>query len=359
MSKSKILIMAAGTGGHIIPALAVAKFLMAHDVTVRWLGTPQGLEQQLVPPTRIPLDTIAMRGVRRKGIASLLAMPMRLCRAVMQALRVLRAFRPDVVIGFGGFVTVPGGIATWLLRKPLLIHEQNAVAGLSNRCLALLARQVFQAFPDTFTHRYHAITCGNPLREEIIRLPNPQQRYAQRFGPLRLLVIGGSQGAKLFTELVPATVARLTTPLEVWHSAGQRLFTDTEAAYQRHNISARVAPFIDDMASAYAWADLIICRAGALTVSELAAVGLAAVLIPYAFAVDDHQTHNAQWLARSGGALILSEREATIDNLATLLTNIMQRETLLDMAIATRQLSQTTATTVIGDKALALLAAKS
>jgi len=342
----KILIMAGGTGGHILPALAVAQALQAHHMEIHWLGTEQGLEQQLIPPTGIPIHNIKMRGVRGKGITGLLLAPFRVMQATFQAIQIIRKIKPAAVIGFGGFVTAPGGLAAWLLRKPLILHEQNAVAGMSNRCLAYLATAVFQAFPNTFPKNRHAITCGNPVRTEILALPTPELRAKNPDQPLHLLIIGGSRGAALFNQMIPEIIGALTSSQpEVWHSTGKGSQEKTQGLYNQLGIAAHVVEFIDDMPAAYTWADLVICRAGALTVAELAAAGVASILIPYPHAVDDHQTKNGAWLVNAGAAILIPQHQLSHQKLAELLVGFStDKETLLRMAVAARNLAITDAT---------------
>lgn len=346
-SKGGVLIMAGGTGGHVLPALAVAKALQAHNIEIHWLGTPFGLEQQLIPPTGIPLHNINMRGVRGKGILGLLAAPFRLLYATYQSIRIITKLKPALVVGFGGFVTAPGGLATWLLRKPLILHEQNAVAGMSNRCLSYLADTVFQAFPDTFPPNRHAITCGNPVRAEILALPSPMSRAPRNPDePLHLLVVGGSLGAAVFNQIIPEALHALPQAQrpEVWHSTGKKSAEKTKALYAQLGIKARVAEFIDDMAAAYAWADLVICRAGALTVSELAAAGVASILVPYPHAVDDHQTKNAEWLVNAKAALLMPQDQLDKQKFAMVLQTLSKnKDELRAMAIAARELAVTDA----------------
>jgi UDP-N-acetylglucosamine--N-acetylmuramyl-(pentapeptide) pyrophosphoryl-undecaprenol N-acetylglucosamine transferase len=343
----KILIMAAGTGGHILPALSVAKALQAYDIEIHWLGTEFGLEQKLIPPTKIPIHTIKMRGIRGKGIVGLLIAPFRLLYAACQAIHLIRKLKPTTVIGFGGFVTAPGGLASWLLRKPLILHEQNAVAGLSNRCLSYLATIVFQAFPDTFPLSRHAITCGNPVRAEIIALPSPELRFKNPGQPLRVLIIGGSLGAAVFNQIIPETLGAfaLSERPEVWHSTGKGAAEKVQNTYNQSGITAHVVEFIADMSRAYAWADLVICRAGASTIAELAAVGVASILIPYPHAVDDHQTKNGAWLVNAGAAILIPQNQLNPQKLAALLVKFSSdRQALLDMAMAARTLAITDAT---------------
>ena len=319
-AKAPILIMAGGTGGHVFPALALARLLRAASHEVIWLGTRRGLEARLVPAEKIDIEWLSMSGLRGKGFATLLAAPFKLVFSIWQALLVMRRRRPRLVVGFGGFVTGPGGVAAWLTRRPLLIHEQNAIAGYSNRCLAHLARKVLAAFPRAFPPGIDAYVVGNPVRAEIVQQPPPATRFARREGTLRLLIVGGSLGAARLNAVVPfavAQVAQAGLALNVRHQAGERGIEAARAAYAQAGVKADVSPFIDDMARAYADADLVICRAGALTISELAAVGVAAVLVPFPAAVDDHQTVNAQFLVREGAAVLIADRDLTADRLAT------------------------------------------
>ncbi len=316
-----ILVMAGGTGGHVYPALAVARALEARSREVVWLGTRRGLESKIVPAAGIEIEWINVRGLRRKGLRSLLAAPFQVMGALVQSLGVMHRRRPAAVLGMGGFVAGPGGLAAWLTRRPLLIHEQNAVAGLTNRLLARLARVVLQAFPGSFNSRIAAETVGNPVREDIAAVAPPADRYPGHAGPLRLLVLGGSQGALALNTTVPAALALLPGDRRpvVRHQCGSLTLEAARAAYAEHSVDAELVPFIDDMAAAYAWADLVVCRAGALTVAELCAVGLPAVFVPYPAAVDDHQTANARPMAEAGAAVIVDERDLTDRLLADLL----------------------------------------
>jgi UDP-N-acetylglucosamine--N-acetylmuramyl-(pentapeptide) pyrophosphoryl-undecaprenol N-acetylglucosamine transferase len=318
MSVKPVLIMAGGTGGHVFPALAVARALRRRNESVVWLGTRQGLESRLVPAEGITLETIPVSGLRRKGVLTWLVAPWRLAIAVAEALRIVRRRRPKVVLGMGGFASGPGGLAAWLLGRPLVIHEQNAVAGLTNRLLAGLAREVLEAFPGSFSARTKTRLTGNPVRAEIIALPDPQQRLAGRSGVLRLLVLGGSQGARALNDTLPAAVAQLPAGSrpDIWHQAGEATLELARHAYAEAGVSARVEAFITDMAAAYAWADVVVCRAGALTIAELAAAGLPAVLVPFPGAVDDHQTRNAAYLVNAGAAVLIPQTELTPARLA-------------------------------------------
>lgn len=333
MTGAPILIMAGGTGGHVFPALALARLLRASSHEVIWLGTRTGLEARLVPPENIPIEWLSMSGLRGKGVVTLLLAPFKLAWTIVQALGVMRRRRPGLVVGFGGFVTGPGGVAAWLMRRPLLIHEQNAIAGYSNRCLAHLARRVLTAFPDAFPAGIETRVVGNPVRAEIVMQPPPALRFARREGALRLLVVGGSLGAARLNTVVPFAVKQSGLTLHVRHQAGERGIEAARKAYAEAGVRAEVSPFIDDMAQAYADADLVICRAGALTISELAAVGVAAILVPFPAAVDDHQTYNAQYLVGEDAAVLIADRELTPERLSAELKSLCAgRGKLLAMA---------------------------
>jgi UDP-N-acetylglucosamine--N-acetylmuramyl-(pentapeptide) pyrophosphoryl-undecaprenol N-acetylglucosamine transferase len=330
------LVMAGGTGGHVFPALALAEALRARQHRVVWMGTSQGLEATLVPAAGFPLELITVAGLRGRGALGWLLAPLRVLRAVWQASRAIGRVRPALVIGLGGFASGPGGIAAWLARRPLIVHEQNAVPGLTNRVLARFAARVFEAFPGSFGAALGGrVECvGNPVRAAIAALPAPRARYQDRAGRVRLLVIGGSQGAQALNAVVPQALARLASdhPFEVRHQAGARHIDAARAAYAAAAVSAEVVPFIDDIAAAYAWADLVVCRSGAMTVSELAAVGLAAVLVPFPAAADDHQAANARWLVGAGAARLLAQTELTPESLAATLAALSERGALLAMA---------------------------
>ncbi|HUX74495.1 MAG TPA: undecaprenyldiphospho-muramoylpentapeptide beta-N-acetylglucosaminyltransferase [Steroidobacteraceae bacterium] len=351
-----VLIMAGGTGGHVFPALAAAEVLRERGVSVVWLGTPASLEARLVPANGFPIDWLRVAGIRGKGLPARLLAPFSIGRAVVEAARVLRRRRPRAVLGAGGFVSGPGGIAAWLLRIPLLIHEQNAVAGMTNRWLARLAVQVLEAFPGSFGGGVHALCIGNPVRADIAALEAPALRFAGRSGPLRLLVIGGSQGARRLNEWLPAALSTLPVEFrpQLRHQTGARDLAAVRDAYARARIDAQTAAFIDDMAEAYGWADMAICRAGALTIAELQAAGLGALLIPFPAAVDDHQTRNAEALARIGGARIVQERDLDAERLGGLIMEMgADRERLLSMAQAARASAITDAASRLADFCIA------
>jgi UDP-N-acetylglucosamine--N-acetylmuramyl-(pentapeptide) pyrophosphoryl-undecaprenol N-acetylglucosamine transferase len=356
-TRQPILIMAGGTGGHVFPALALARLLRAASHEVIWLGTRRGLEARVVPAEKIEIEWLSMSGLRGKGIATLLVAPFKLLHSIWQALSVMRRRRPGLVVGFGGFVTGPGGVAAWLTRRPLVIHEQNAIAGYSNRCLAHLSRKVLSAFPNAFPRGIAVRVVGNPVRAEIVQQPPPAERFARRAGALRLLVVGGSLGATRLNAVVPFAVAQSGLALNVRHQAGERGIDAARAAYAQAGVKAELSPFIDDMARAYADADLVICRAGALTVSELAAVGVAAVLVPFPAAVDDHQTVNAQFLVREGAAVLIADRDLTAERLAAELKVLCQRGKLLAMAERARLVAKPRAAEDLAAACLKMLAA--
>jgi UDP-N-acetylglucosamine--N-acetylmuramyl-(pentapeptide) pyrophosphoryl-undecaprenol N-acetylglucosamine transferase len=349
----KILIMAGGTGGHVFPALAVAQALRDRGHEIVWMGAPDSFEARVVPQHAIPLEFVRVSGLRGKGVLKLLWAPLILCRALLQAMAALRRQRPQVVLGMGGFASGPGGVAAWLLRRPLLIHEQNAVAGLTNRALSWLACHTLQAFPGTFRSA-GALTVGNPVRTALTGLPHPAERLAHRSGPLRVLVIGGSQGARALNERLPEALACLPAAQrpEVWHQAGRTLDL-AQSAYARAQVPVRLEAFIADMAAAYGWADLVVCRAGASTVAELCAAGCAALLVPFPHAVDDHQTANGQYLVQGGAALLVQERDLSAELLAQRLRDLLaDRARLTRMAQAARRLAWHDAAERIADHCL-------
>ena len=351
-----VMIMAGGTGGHVYPALAVADYLHARGVPLFWLGTRLGLEYSVVPARGIRLFTIRVGGLRGKGPVRWLLAPLSLAVALFQSLRILLRCRPGVVLGMGGFVSGPGGVAAWLLRIPLCLHEQNAIAGLTNRLLLPLAARVMEGFPGTFSGAKVATT-GNPVRRDILALPPPAQRLAGRAGqPLRLLVLGGSLGARVLNETVPRALARLPQEDEVVvrHQTGRAHIDGVRDDYRTLGLDASgVEAYIEDMAGAYAWADMILCRAGALTLSEICAAGIAAVLVPYPYAVDDHQTANARQLVEAGAAILLPQHKLDPAGLEDLLADFTRdRERLLAMAEAARSCARPDAAEEVGDSCL-------
>lgn len=344
MSGGMVLIMAGGTGGHVFPALAVARALRADGIAVAWLGSRGGMEERVVQRDGIAFHGIRIRGLRGKGVTAWLLAPLRLAGAVAEALALMIRLRPRVVLGMGGFAAGPGGLAAWLLRRPLVIHEQNAVAGWTNRLLARLARRVLGAYPNVLGP---VEVVGNPVRPEIAALPAPAVRLAGRKGPLRVLVLGGSQGARALNATVPESLAQLPAGIavEVVHQTGVSEQAQTQQAYARLGVQAEVLAFIEDMAAAYGWADLAVCRAGALTLAEVTAAGVGTVLVPYPHAVDDHQTRNAEYLVAAGAAVLQPQDSLTVAGLAELLAPLLgDRDRLRDMARQARALARPDAT---------------
>ncbi len=334
-----ILIMAGGTGGHVFPGLAVAHELKASGWQVVWLGTQAGMENKLVAQQGYPLETISFSGLRGKRLFTWLTLPLRLLRAFKQSLDVLRRVQPDIVLGMGGYPAFPGGMMAVLLNKPLLIHEQNSVLGLTNRILARMADKVILGFPAGIkADADKVVIAGNPVRQEIATLEAPERRFAGRTGPLRLLVVGGSQGAQILNTVVPQALQKIPQDRRpvVVHQAGEKNLDAIRRNYQALGVTAQWVAFIDDMAEQYAACDLVLCRAGALTVAELAAAGVASILVPYPHAVDDHQTGNARFLSDHQAAVLLPQADLDPDRLAALL-NSLTREKLLVMANAARR----------------------
>ena len=338
-----VLIMAGGTGGHVFPALAVADELRLRGIPVVWLGTKAGIESRLVPQAGYPIEWMSISGLRGKNKITLLLAPVRLTMACWQALAVLLRRKPCVVLGMGGFASGPGGLMAWLIRKPLLVHEQNAIPGLTNKVLARFATVVLQAFPAVFRQ---AITTGNPVRQSICEITKPEDRAAKRQAQhqdnLRLLVIGGSLGAVKLNEIIPQALAKIEKNKrpQVIHQTGLKNIESAKTFYSEVDVEAKVEAFIDDMPSVYEWADLVICRAGAMTVFELAAAGIASILVPYPHAVDDHQTYNAYYLEKAGAAIIKQQDELSADWLVDVINDFSaNRKKLLDMAVAARKLA--------------------
>jgi UDP-N-acetylglucosamine--N-acetylmuramyl-(pentapeptide) pyrophosphoryl-undecaprenol N-acetylglucosamine transferase len=337
--------MAGGTGGHIFPGLAVAQALLDKGWRVHWMGAPNSMESRLVPQRGIPLELVEFSGVRGKGVGTLIRLPLRLLRAFWQSAQVVRRVRPQVVVGLGGYITLPGGLMARLLGRPLVLHEQNSIAGMANKVLAKVASKVFTAFPSVFAKGEWV---GNPLRAEFMRQDAPKDRFAQRSGPLKVLVVGGSLGARALNTVVPQALALIAPELRpmVTHQAGEKQIDELRANYQRAAVQAELTPFIDNTAQAYADADLIICRAGASTVTEIAAVGAAAVFVPFPAAVDDHQTHNARFLVDRGAGWLVNQTQLTPQYLAELLQTTT-REVLLARAVAAKSMQQLQATDAV------------
>jgi UDP-N-acetylglucosamine--N-acetylmuramyl-(pentapeptide) pyrophosphoryl-undecaprenol N-acetylglucosamine transferase len=339
MIQGPVLIMAGGTGGHVFPALSVANVLRDRGVPVVWLGVPGSMESRLVPANGFPIEWVQVQGIRGKGLAAWLMAPFRIVSAVVQTMAVLRRVRPRAVLGAGGYVSGPGGIAAWLLRIPLLIHEQNAIPGLTNRWLARIASQVLQGFPGSFDKRLSARFVGNPVRADIAAIPEPAVRFQGRSGRARLLVFGGSQGAQRLNAMVPLALSQLDPERrpQVRHQAGERGIDAARDAYRQARVEAEVTPFIEDMAAAYAWADVAVCRAGAMTIAELQAAGLGALLIPLPVATDDHQTKNAETMVHIGAGHVLQERDMTAEILSACIADLTaDRDRMRRMATAAR-----------------------
>ena len=343
--KYTIMIMAGGTGGHVYPAMAVADYMKEHGWTIVWLCTEGGMENKLIEGKDYKKAMITMRGVRGKGLLGWLLLPFKLARALQQSFAAIRLHQPNVVLGMGGFAAFPGGLMAKILGKPLVLHEQNSIAGLTNKSLSLIANRVLAAFPSAFERRAELV--GNPVRAEITQLPAPEKRYGQRTGKLNLLVVGGSLGAQALNDVLPKALANLPkAAFNVVHQAGEKHITALQANYQAAAVAAETKAFINNMAEQYAWADVVICRAGALTVAELACVGVASILVPFPHAVDDHQTYNAQYLSDAGAAQLIQQTEFSVQKAAEILRNLT-REICLDMAIKAKQLAKPDATQAV------------
>lgn len=361
IESATVLIMAAGTGGHVFPALSIAQKLQEHNVHTEWMGTHQGMENRLLEGTGIKIHAVSAKGLKGKGIARLIVAPFMLIQALYQSLRVLAKVNPDCVLGMGGFVSGPGGLATKLTGRKLLIHEQNAVPGSTNKLLARIANQVFEAFPATFPNSKKVIHTGNPLRKEIAALATLTRKFEGAGRPLRILVLGGSQGALAINEVLPAVLADWPSETfpEVRHQTGDRTLEQTRTLYEQQGLEGKeaiiVEPFIDDMAEAYTWADLVICRSGASTVSEIAAVALPSILIPYPHHSDQQQTHNANWLVNAGAAHLLQQSDLTQAALRSLLSDLdSNRAKLQEMSDAARRIAVCDADEAIANRCLEL-----
>lgn len=343
----KVLIMAGGTGGHVFPGLAVAKHMREQGIEVHWLGTRQSFEARVIPNEGIPIHFISISGVRGKGLKNLLFASFKIIYAVIQASLIIHRIKPDVVLGMGGFASGPGGIAAWLLRCSLVVHEQNAKAGITNVYLARVAKKVLEGFPNTFPGLKKAISVGNPVRTEIEILPPPEERFKNHNKPLRLLVLGGSLGAQAINDILPKALKELPENARpyVLHQTGEKHFETTKEFYQKNGVNAEIVPFIQKMDKAYTEADLVICRAGALTIAELCAAGLGSILIPFPYAVDDHQTANANFMVKKGAAILIQQKDLTIEKLVELLIDFnLHREKCMIMAQSARSLRRVDAT---------------
>lgn len=388
-SFKKVLIMAGGTGGHIFPALATADVLKQKGIHIEWLGTEKGMEARLVPAHHYPINYIEISGLRGKGLKTLLLLPFRLIRAMFQTMKVYNKVKPDVVLGMGGFVTGPGGIVGWLRGTPLVLHEQNAIAGMTNKILFKFSKKVLAAFPGAFNAHRKLMVIGNPVRKEITQLEKPEQRFEKKWAKseddkLNILVVGGSLGAAALNEILPEALKKINQSgqqaagffhhINVRHQCGEKNLDATRENYSEiikqqeikqqqrkketeqqneFNIIVDIMPFINDMAKNYEWADLVICRSGALTVSEIAAAGVASLLVPYPYAVDDHQSANAAYLADEGAAFLVQQNVFDSDKLIAILMNLDKKK-ILNMAIKARQLSIKDAAEVVAGECLLL-----
>jgi len=342
-----ILITAGGTGGHVYPGLAVARALQAQNIPVVWMGTPNGLEARVIPEADIEMVYLSVSGLRGKGLLKLLAAPVQLVKALYQAFNIMRKVQPSAVLGMGGFVAGPGGLVASLKGIPVVIHEQNAIPGLTNKILSGYSKKVLEGFPGTFEDRKNTIGIGNPVRKDIASLEDPRQRLGNRWGHVHVLIFGGSLGAQALNEVVPMALGELALDKRpvVRHQAGKNKDEATTRIYEKMGVEAEITPFIEDMAEAYDWADLVICRSGALTVAELAAAGLASIMVPYPSAVDDHQTANAKYLSNEGAAILIPQSELTKESLSELLTELCgNRDKLIEMSIRARELAKPQAT---------------
>lgn len=349
-NKKRLMVMAGGTGGHVFPGLAVAKKLQQQGWEIRWLGTADRMEADLVPKHGIEIDFIRVKGLRGQGVARLITAPFQIINAILQARRHMKDWQPDAVLGMGGYVSGPGGIAAWLQGIPVILHEQNAVAGLTNQWLSKIASRVFQAFNGAFPN---ALVVGNPVRTDVVELPEPNQRLAERSGPIRVLVMGGSQGARILNQTLPEVMAKLGEGYEVRHQAGKDNQAEVEQGYQVAGAkNFQVTEFIDDVAQAYAWADLLVCRSGALTVSEVSAAGVAAIFIPFMHK-DRQQALNADHLVECGAAKMIEQPQLTVEKLSQTIAQL-ERTQLLDMANKARQAAKLDADQVVADAIIAI-----
>lgn len=340
-----LMVMAGGTGGHVYPAMAVADYMKEHGWKIVWLCTEGGMENKLIEGKPYEKAMIAMQGVRGKGLLGWLLLPLKLTKAFSQSAKAIRKYQPNVVLGMGGFAAFPGGLKAWMLAKPLVIHEQNSIAGLTNKVLAIFATRVLAAFPAAFGDK--ATLVGNPVRQDITQLPTPEHRYNQRTGKLNLLVVGGSLGAAALNDVLPKALANLPKDtFNVVHQAGEKHIAALQANYQAAGVQAETKAFINNMSEMYARADVVICRAGALTIAELACVGVASVLVPFPHAVDDHQTYNARYLSDAGAAKLIQQTEFNVQK-ATEILSSLTRENCLAMAIKARALAKPEATSSV------------
>lgn len=351
----KVLIIAGGTGGHVMPALSVAEHFRANGIEVHWIGTGQGIEARLVNAAHIPLSYIDIEGLRGHHWLRWLKAPWQIIKAILQAMRVIKREKPNVVLCMGGYVTGPGALAAWLLNVPFVLHEQNAVEGWTNRLLSPFAKRIMVAFPQAFQDKKEKVVyTGNPVRQAILQVPAPDERWAKLHERrLRILVLGGSLGATILNETVPKTIALFPSDdrPEIWHQTGNRHLAHTQAIYEQHGIEGKVTDFIADMSSAYAWADVIICRSGALTVAEIAAVGVSSILIPFPHAIGDHQTYNARFLSEGSAAILLPQSQLNEKILYQILKELKDDpKKRLAMAKASREFANPQATIKVAEQ---------
>lgn len=349
MSRS-VLIMAGGTGGHVFPALAVAECLKEKGITVEWLGTKKGIESRVVIEAGYKMHWLSISGLRGKNKLSLIFAPLKLTRACLQALWVMLKVKPSVVLGMGGFVSGPGGLMAYVCRRPLVVHEQNAIPGLTNTLLSKIAGTVMESFPESFAINKPVELVGNPVRAGIMRINEPSQRLENRKNGLNILVVGGSLGAAVLNKTVPEmlSISKKDLSVKVWHQTGKNNYQNTVDSYEKYKVDGRIDAFIEDMAEAYEWADVVICRAGAMTVSELAVAGVASILVPYPYAVDDHQTANAKYLVESDAAILIPQSELTAESLNKVICTL-SREKIIELSIAARQCAKPNATETVAE----------
>lgn len=350
----KLIVIAGGTGGHIFPGIAVAHYLMSHGWKVRWLGTFNNIEVELVPKHGIDIDCIHINGIRNKGINNKIKFLFKIFSSIRKAIRIIKYWKPDVVLGMGGYVSGPGGLAAWSCRIPIILHEQNCVAGFTNRLLTILASKVLQAFPCSLYQAAVNVVVGNPIRKDLLSLQEPILRLSNRIGPIRVLVMGGSKGAKVLNKIMPLVAARLSSNLKLLHQVGNGALLEVTKTYAANNCknSNIVVEFIDDIVSAYAWADVVVCRSGAITVSEIASAGLPALFVPFIYHKDQQQYWNARYLENVGAAIIIEEYEFTVDRISKLLS-ILNRKKLLSMAQRARSVAITDATERVAHEVIA------
>jgi len=359
--KPKIIIVAGGTGGHVMPALAVAEYFQSHGYEIHWLGTEQGIEHRLVPQNDIPISYINISGLRGKGLKKLVFAPLKMFKAVLQTISILKKHRPVLVLTMGGYVSGPAGIGAWILRIPLVVHEQNAIAGFTNKILARFAKQVFTAYPNALPQAQHkSILTGNPLRQILLQ-SHQDSIILSDSKSLNILIFGGSQGALKLNQVIPEAMALfpLNKRPKIWHQSGGNHLDLTQTCYQRVGVEAKITTFIDDMVSAYQWADIVICRSGALTVAEVSQMGKPCIFIPFPQAVDDHQTYNARYLSDAGAAILLPQSDLSAQKLYQAINTLFNSERRAKMAVKAKQLAKPDATQQVADRCIQLISSYS